>query len=204
MDDMYNYTDIYFRLYDDNKTKFDDIKKLTNVFTPSTTVESTSTTGSPLSETATSTQPAVSTTSFLSTTTLTLSSAIIHNYTNNNQNYNDNTDISIYYQLKNESDFINLNNDSYSNSSFLLRNTSFNNSNFNINDSAKLSYESGSNFMLLLEDFGEYFYNYNGSDFNSSVNIYQPNCSLTNSTCEISSSGEYHFNITFLKTFRYF
>lgn len=186
---QYNYTDIYFRLYDDKKTKFDDIKKLTNVFTSSTTDDSTSTTQttSPLPETTA--QSTVST-SFLSTTTLTLSSAIIHNYTNNNnnQNYNDNTDISIYYQLKNESDFLNLNDTS--NSSFLLRNISYNNSNFNINDSAKLSYESGSNFMLLLEDFGEYFYNYNGSDFNSSVNIYQSNCSLNNSTCEDSSSGK--------------
>jgi hypothetical protein len=36
--------------------------------------------------------------------------------------------------------------------------------------------------MLLLEDFGEYFYNYNGSDYNSSISIYQANCSLTNSS----------------------
>ncbi|CRK99667.1 CLUMA_CG012980, isoform B [Clunio marinus] len=63
----------------------------------------------------------------------------------------------------------------------------------NINDSAKISYESGSNFMLLLEDFGEYFYNYNGSDFNSSVSIYQANCSLSNSTCEDVNTPNYNY-----------
>lgn len=61
------------------------------------------------------------------------------------------------------------------------------------NDSAKLSYESGSNFMLLLEDFGEYFYNYNGSDFNSTLNEYQANCSLSNRTCEDVNASEYFF-----------
>lgn len=57
-----------------------------------------------------------------------------------------------------------------------------------INDSAKQPFDTGSSFMLLLEDFGEYFYNYNGSAGNGSVNNisfeFQPNnCSTTNSTC---------------------
>lgn len=57
-----------------------------------------------------------------------------------------------------------------------------------INDSAKQTFDTGSSFMLLLEDFGEYFYNYNGSIGNGSANNvsfeYQPNnCSSTNSTC---------------------
>ena len=65
------------------------------------------------------------------------------------------------------------------------------------NDSAKLSYESGSNFMLLLEDFGEYFYNYNGSDFNSTLNEYQANCSLSNRTCEDVNASEYFLLINY-------
>lgn len=57
-----------------------------------------------------------------------------------------------------------------------------------INDSAKQPFDTGSSFMLLLEDFGEYFYNYNGSIGNGSANNvsfeFQPNnCSSTNSTC---------------------
>ena len=52
------------------------------------------------------------------------------------------------------------------------------------NDSAKIAYESGSNFMLLLEDFSEYFYNYNGTGFNETSIANTPtNCSLANSTC---------------------
>lgn len=68
----------------------------------------------------------------------------------------------------------------------------------NYNDSAKISYESesGSNFMLLLEDFGEYFYNYNGSDYNSSISIYQTNCSLTNSSlCGDINAREFSINL---------
>lgn len=50
-----------------------------------------------------------------------------------------------------------------------------------INDSIKANYETGSNFMLLLEDFGEYFYNYNGSQGNDPNNgsagfEFQANC----------------------------
>lgn len=60
----------------------------------------------------------------------------------------------------------------------------------NNNDSVKSNFEAGSNFMLLLEDFGEYFYNYNNSgggtgiNSNSSVGFeFQTNCSIANSTC---------------------
>lgn len=66
------------------------------------------------------------------------------------------------------------------------------------NDSVKQNYEAGSNFMLLLEDFGEYFYNYNGSNGGISVNgsnsntgfDSQTNCSIANSTCA-DNPGEY-------------
>jgi len=77
------------------------------------------------------------------------------------------------------------------------------NSNFsnNMNDSAKIPLESGSNFMLLLEDFGEYFYNYNGSDYqnSSTISIYPSNCSLPNSNCtdnipEEARKYSSHFN----------
>lgn len=58
---------------------------------------------------------------------------------------------------------------------------------------AKPSYETGSNFMLLLEDFGEYFYNYNGSGTvatnNTSGYEYPTNCSFSNSSCgDLSTS----------------
>lgn len=109
-------------------------------------------------------------------TTLTITSTIINNnytshshsnYNNSNTNHSSNNytinsfNQSAYDQLRNLSD----------------------DNNININDSAKIAYESGSNFMLLLEDFGEYFYNVNGSDYNSTISIYQNNCSLTNSSC---------------------
>lgn len=74
----------------------------------------------------------------------------------------------------------------------------------NRNDTAKPGYESGSNFMLLLEDFGEYFYNYNGSGTignNSSVGFeFQTNCSITNSTCvtEGSTGKANFFSVPFL------
>lgn len=62
----------------------------------------------------------------------------------------------------------------------------------NRNDSAKPGFETGSNFMLLLEDFGEYFYNYNGSGNianNNSVGFeFQTNCSIPNSTCVTEGS----------------
>lgn len=63
------------------------------------------------------------------------------------------------------------------------------------------SYESGSNFMLLMEDFSAYFYNYNGSigtgigtttttQFNYTGFELQTNCSLSNSTCN-DNLGEF-------------
>lgn len=65
----------------------------------------------------------------------------------------------------------------------------------------ELNFRGGSNFMLLLEDFGEYFYNFNGttdasggggggdgaySNFNGSYDL-QANCSLANSTCGVEA-----------------
>ncbi len=72
----------------------------------------------------------------------------------------------------------------------------------NRNDSAKPGYESGSNFMLLLEDFGEYFYNYNGTGNvgnNDSVGFdFQTNCSITNSSCVTEgSTGKIFFFFNF-------
>lgn len=103
-----------------------------------------------------------------------------YNYTNNSQliyehlqaNYNSDT-IDTSFNIND-----NINNNNLDNIDITS------NINNNKNNSAKLSYEGGSNFMLLLEDFGEYFYNYNGSGFNETTYIgYQTNCSLVNSTC---------------------
>lgn len=56
---------------------------------------------------------------------------------------------------------------------------------------AKPNYETGSNFMLLLEDFGEYFYNYNGSGpIGVSNNTEFPN-NCTNSTCGEMGTSKY-------------
>lgn len=61
--------------------------------------------------------------------------------------------------------------------------------------SNKSNYDSGSNFMLLMEDFSAYFYNYNGSvgsgigttgstlNTNTSIAFDLQNCSIANSTC---------------------
>lgn len=70
------------------------------------------------------------------------------------------------------------------------------------NDTVKPGYESGSNFMLLMEDFGEYFYNYNGSGNignNSSVGFdFQSNCSISNATCVTeATSGKFIIFIHF-------
>lgn len=131
------------------------------------------------------------------TTLTTLTSTIINNYSNHNNknhknpNHNHNSSIN----NSNQSSTLNLlrslsqhnANSSSSSSSDQVFNSNFS----NMNDSAKIPYESGSNFMLLLEDFGEYFYNYNGSDYqNSSISIYQSNCSLPNSTCPDTTSNE--------------
>lgn len=55
----------------------------------------------------------------------------------------------------------------------------------------------GSNFMLLLEDFGEYFYNYNGTGPpNDTLGLggtsagFPINCTVANSTCDVPSEGE--------------
>lgn len=60
----------------------------------------------------------------------------------------------------------------------------------------------GSNFMLLLEDFGEYFYNYNGSgqqNLSHSDDFEFKNCSAGNSTnCVESLAGMYTFFLFYL------
>lgn len=57
---------------------------------------------------------------------------------------------------------------------------------------AKAAIESGSNFMLLFEDFGEYFYNYNGTGFNeSSISQIPFNCSVNNGTCPSTTESKY-------------
>lgn len=74
-----------------------------------------------------------------------------------------------------------------------------NSNNNNVNDSAKQTFDTGSSFMLLLEDFGEYFYNYNGSAGNASSNNvtfeFPSNCSSANSTCLTEDSGKWFFEI---------
>lgn len=188
----FNSTVDYFKLYNHE-----------NVSTSMPTTFATATSRHPSSVTSTTpftpstsmtSAPVVNTSSTPSTTIplvatipLTISSKIINNYSTSQND--DNSSTSNYKNTSN----------SYSNSSYfnytainsfnqstlyqyknLSSNTSSDDNNYN--DSAKISYESGSNFMLLLEDFGEYFYNYNGSDYNSSISIYQANCSLTNSS----------------------
>lgn len=73
----------------------------------------------------------------------------------------------------------------------------------NASDSDRAGYEPGSNFMLLFEDFGEYFYNFNGSvtTVNSTSDEYDfhTNCSLGNSTCGNTTEGNYY--TIFLKQF---
>lgn len=76
---------------------------------------------------------------------------------------------------------------------------------FNRSNSARPSYETGSNFMLLLEDFGEYFYNYNGTGLigsNSTGYEFQTNCSISNSSCTEIGSCEYllSFYLTYYKS----
>lgn len=69
----------------------------------------------------------------------------------------------------------------------------------------KSNYDGGSNFMLLMEDFSAYFYNYNGSvgsgigttgstiNANGSIGFeLQNNCSIANSTCNDNSGKEKH------------
>ncbi|CAO1410983.1 unnamed protein product, partial [Diamesa serratosioi] len=195
----------YFKLYNDEN------------ITLSSTATATTTTNLPLlssstTTTATTTIPSYVVTSSSSTTshpppsstiannasiiplatatTLTITSTIINNnytshsysnYNNSNTNHSSNN-----YTIN-----------SFNQSAYdQLRNLSGNGSddnNLNLNDSAKIAYESGSNFMLLLEDFGEYFYNVNGSDYNSTISIYQNNCSLTNSSCSDINAPNYNY-----------
>lgn len=64
--------------------------------------------------------------------------------------------------------------------------------------SVRVSDESGSNFMLLFEDFGEYFYNYNGTGFNeSSINTLSSNCSLNNGTMCPGTQGKTNLYFSF-------
>jgi hypothetical protein len=183
----FNPTVDYFKLYNDENSTLSSALGENSSFanitdfhrTPSSPLYPSTSTPSPLSA---STSPSSSAIPLVAATTLTITSTIINNYSSQNySNYSDtnhshNSSInslnqSALYQFK-----------SLSNASSDDNNNG-NNSFASVNDSAKISYESGSNFMLLLEDFGEYFYNYNGSDFNSTISIYQANCSLSNSTC---------------------
>lgn len=97
-------------------------------------------------------------------------------------------------------------------SSWLLHNGTINATTDGDNDTtaaAKIQNEGGSNFMLLFEDFGEYFYNYNGTGFNeSSISTLPNNCSLTNTSCPDSTNGKYlslslTFNLFYFRSNRY-
>lgn len=63
----------------------------------------------------------------------------------------------------------------------------------NANDSARQTFDTGSSFMLLLEDFGEYFYNYNGTANNATSNNgsfeYQSNGTSGNATTNGDETG---------------
>lgn len=86
-----------------------------------------------------------------------------------------------------------------------------------VNESVKPNYESGSNFMLLMEDFSAYFYNYNGSvgtgigttgstaiNINNTTGIeFQANCSIANGTCA-DSIGKTIMNIILIGPFSSF
>ena len=182
----FNSTVDYFKLYNDaNSTLSANTARANSTFADSTSTThpratslypSTSTPSTLLASTSPS-----SAIPLVAATTLTITSTIINNYTSQNySNYsNTNHSYSSTINSSNQSTLYQFKNLSNNPSSDDNNNNSFS----NVNDSAKISYESGSNFMLLLEDFGEYFYNYNGSDYNSTISIYQANCSLTNSTC---------------------
>lgn len=183
----FNSTVDYFKLYNDaNSTLSATTARANAAFAKTPTIAhpratslypSTSTPSTLLA----STSPSSSAIPLVAATTLTITSTIINNYTSQNySNYsNTNHSYSSAINSSNQSTLYQFKSLSNNASSDDNNNNSFS----NVNDSAKVSYESGSNFMLLLEDFGEYFYNYNGSDYNSTISIYQANCSLTNSTC---------------------
>lgn len=181
----FNSTVDYFKLYNDaNSTLSSTTVKASSTFANITTPTYPRSTllypSTPTPSTLLASTSPSSSIPLVAATTLTITSTIINNYTTS-QNYSN-------YSNTNHSSSINSSNQSTLYQFKTLTNNSSsddnnNNSFSNVNDSAKVSYESGSNFMLLLEDFGEYFYNYNGSDYNSTISIYQANCSLTNSTC---------------------
>lgn len=186
----FNSTVDYFKLYNDGNSTLSPsttAAKLPLVSTATTVPKSSlyPSTSTP-SSLLTSTSPS-STVPLVTTTTLTITSTIINNYTSQNySNYNTNHSHNSTINSFNQSTLYQFKNLSHNASSDqIYSNLS------SINDSAKISYESGSNFMLLLEDFGEYFYNYNGSDYNSTISIYQANCSLTNSSCGEVNTREY-------------
>lgn len=156
---------------------------LVSPLTPSTSFESTTTVN-----------PTTPTIPLVTATTLTITSTIINNYSSqNHSNYTNNNNISGSNANNSYSNLTSSISNNFNQSTlYPYKSSNVSSDDNNFNDSAKISYESGSNFMLLLEDFGEYFYNYNGSDFNSSISIYQANCSLTNSTsCGDVSAREY-------------
>lgn len=193
----------YFKFYEDSNRTISFLNMTTIPFTTENAVSSTTTQSSSIAEElqtnissasmASSESPTAA--SLLSSTTLAITSTIINNFTNIGQNYTNEININSSFpsynqsiQIKNnKSDISDLYDENKSN--HYLINTSYNN-NLNVNDSAKISYESGSNFMLLLEDFGEYFYNFNTSDFNSSSTTFQTNCSALNVTCVEERTSE--------------
>lgn len=187
----------YFKLYNDDNITLSSTATATTatnlpLLSSSTTTTATTTIPSYVvtSPSSTSTQPPSTSTiannasiiPLATATTLTITSTIINNnYTSHSHSNYNNSNTNTNHSSNNYT--IN----SFNQSTYdQLRNLSGNGSddnNLNLNDSAKIAYESGSNFMLLLEDFGEYFYNVNGSDYNSTISIYQNNCTLTNSSC---------------------
>ncbi len=195
----FNSTVDYFKLYNqenatNHQPKLPSSVPSTTQFTPSTSTFST-----PAATTPSTTIP------FVATIPLAITSKIINNYSTSQIDDNSFSNYTNTSNSYNDSNKNNNNNGSYFtainsfNQSTLyqyknLTSNSSSDDNNNFNDSAKISYESGSNFMLLLEDFGEYFYNYNGSDYNSSISIYQANCSLTNSSlCSEANARKLNF-----------
>lgn len=98
------------------------------------------------------------------------------------------------------------------NQSFQYQYDYINDTPINSSSNARIGYESGSNYMLLVEDFNTYFHNYNDSvgigigttgptNLNATAFDFQSNCSLANSTCEdILGKLEQLFSSTFYNT----
>lgn len=197
----FNSTVDYFKLYNDGNSTLSPAtsganSSFANTTTDPTTISSSHYPSKPTPSTLLGSTNPSSTVPLVTATTLTITSTIINNYTSqnysnySNTNHSHNSSINSFnqsalYQFKNFSLNASSDDNNNNNNNVSLSNT---------NDSAKISYESGSNFMLLLEDFGEYFYNYNGSDYNSTISIYQANCSLTNSSCVEVVERKYFIN----------